>query len=141
MSRRLGTSGAGRRLVLAVVFALTGGAVDAQVLADTTTRAPSPDVEARRAPPPRPADDWFGRDKALHAGGSFLLTLSGQYVLVSKGGLSEGRALPLSAGATLGLGLLKETADASRAVAPLFSWRDLAADALGVLLAVVVVEL
>ena len=112
-------------------------AAGAQVLADTTA---APPVAAPPAPP-RPADDWLGRDKALHAGASFLLTLSGQYVLVSKGGLSEDGALPLSAGAALSLGVLKETADASRATAPLFSLRDLAADALGVLLAVLVIEL
>ena len=114
-------------------------AAHAQVRADTTAAphvaAPLPQAA------PRPADAWLGRDKALHAGASFLLTLSGQYVLVSKGGLSESDALPLSAGAALGLGVLKETADASRATAPLFSWRDLAADALGVLLAVLLVEL
>ena len=132
--------GVGRAVALAALF--VGGvagapAARAQVLADTTAAPP------RAAPPPRPAprDEWLGRDKALHAGASFLLTLSGQYVLVSKGGLSEDGALPLSAGAALSLGLLKETADASRATAPLFSWRDLAADAVGVLLAVLVIEL
>ena len=88
--------GVGRAVALAALF--VGGvagapAARAQVLADTTAAPPV------AAPPPRPAprDEWLGRDKALHAGGSFLLTLSGQYVLVSKGGLSEDGALPLSA--------------------------------------------
>lgn len=85
-----------------------------------------------------PPDDWLGRDKALHAGGSFLLTLSGQYVLVEKAGLSNGRALPLSAATALALGLVKEVADSRRARHPLFSWRDLAADAAGVALAAAV---
>ena len=122
-------------------------AARAQVLADTTAAPPealAPRTDGAAppvAPAPRPADAWLGRDKALHAGASFLLTLSGQYVLVSKGGLSEGRALPLSAGAALGLGVLKETADANRGRAPLFSFRDLAADAIGVLLAVLLIEL
>ena len=129
----------GARGALALCAALAvGGAAGAQVAVDTTGAAPP---VAAPPPPPRPADDWLGRDKALHAGGSFLLTLSTQYVLVSKGDLSEGAALPLSAGLALGLGVLKETADASRETAPLFSWRDLAADALGVLLAALVVEL
>ncbi|MDT0632606.1 hypothetical protein [Rubrivirga litoralis] len=122
---------------------LASGAVGApgaaaQVLADTTGR-PAPASAA--PPPPRPADDWLGRDKALHAGASFLLTLGGQYVLVNKAGLSDDGALPVSAGVALGLGLLKETADVNREVHPLFSWRDLAADALGVLLAALLIEL
>lgn len=85
-----------------------------------------------------PPDEWLGRDKALHFGASFLLTLSGQYVLVDKADLSNGRALPVSAGSALALGLLKEVADSQRPVHPLFSWRDLAADAAGVALAAAV---
>lgn len=128
---------AARALALAALVA--GGAVGSPVAAQV--RADTAAVAEAAPPPPRPADRWLGRDKALHAGGSFLLTLSGQYVLVAKGGLSDGDALPLSAGAALGLGLLKETVDAGRETAPLFSWRDLAADALGVLLAALVIEL
>ncbi len=86
-------------------------------------------------------DAWLGRDKAFHAGGSFLLVLSGQYLLVNKHGLSEGRALPVSAATVLALGLVKEVADSRRERDPLFSWRDLAADAAGVALAALVVGL
>ena len=57
-------------------------------------------------------DEWVARDKAMHLGASFLLTLSGQYVLTDKAGLSDGRALPVAAGSALALGLLKEVADA-----------------------------
>ena len=89
----------------------------------------------------RPPDAWLGPDKALHAGASFLLTLSGQYVLTDKGGLSDGRALPLSAAAALALGVAKEVADSRRAVGPHFSLRDLAADALGVALGALVTRL
>ncbi len=81
-------------------------------------------------------DPWLGRDKALHAGGSFLLTLSGQYVLTAKLSASEGTALPIAAGTTLALGLAKEVMDSRRAVRPHFSTRDLVADAVGVALAV-----
>ena len=42
-------------------------------------------------------DPWLGRDKVLHAAGSFLLTLSAQYVLTSKLDTSEGGALRLAA--------------------------------------------
>ena len=89
----------------------------------------------------RPPDAWLGPDKALHAGASFLLTLSGQYVLTDKGGLSDGRALPLSAGAALALGVAKEVADSRRAAGPHFSLRDLAADVLGVALGALVTQL
>ena len=64
--------------------------------------------EARPLPAPRaadtlrrPPDRWLGRDKALHAAGSFLLTLSAQYVLTAKGGADEGDALPFAAGTAL----------------------------------------
>lgn len=92
----------------------------------------------RSSPPPDTTlhDPWLGRDKALHAGGSFLLTLSGQYVLTAKLSATEGTALPIAAGTTLALGLAKEVVDGRRAVRPHFSTRDLLADAVGVALAV-----
>lgn len=89
----------------------------------------------------RPPDAWLGRDKALHFGASFLLTLSGQYVLTDKGNLSNAEALPFSAGVALGLGVAKEVADSRRAVGPHFSLRDLAVDALGVAVGVLVTRL
>ena len=92
----------------------------------------------RLVPPP---DDWLGRDKALHAGGSFLMTLAGQYVLTDKGTLSNGEALPVAAGAALAVGLAKEVLDSKRPRDPHFCWRDLAADATGVALAALVVGL
>lgn len=81
-------------------------------------------------------DPWFGRDKALHAGFSFLATLSAQYVLQAKLDASRDEALPIAAGVTFSLGLAKEIADSRRPVRPLFSTRDLVADAVGVALAV-----
>ena len=86
-------------------------------------------------------DDWIARDKALHVGASFLLTLSAQYVLTDKTGWSNADALPVTAGAALGLGLLKEVMDSQRPRHPHFCWRDLAADAVGVGLAAAVVAL
>jgi uncharacterized protein YfiM (DUF2279 family) len=138
------------RLWAAAALALLGGA---PVLAQSAL-APSQAVAYRLPGRPlndsavgrpdslvRPADPWLGPDKALHAGGSFLMTLSGQYLLTDKTGLSNGEALPLAAGATLSLGLLKEILDSRRAVRPHFSWRDLAADAAGVALAAALVQL
>jgi uncharacterized protein YfiM (DUF2279 family) len=88
-----------------------------------------------------PADPWLGRDKVLHAAGSFFMTLSAQYVLTSKGELSDGEAFPLSAATVLALGVAKEVYDSRRREHPLFSIRDLAADAAGVLLAAAVISL
>lgn len=88
-----------------------------------------------------PGDEWLGRDKAMHFGASFLMTLAGQYVLVDKGTLTNGQALPVAAGAALAVGLAKEVMDGRRERHPHFCWRDLAADAAGVALAAAVVSL
>ena len=88
-----------------------------------------------------PPDAWLGRDKSMHAAASFGLTLSGHLVLTEGAGLSDARALPISAGTTLALGVMKELTDRRRDHHPLFSWRDLAADALGVAVAALVVSL
>lgn len=112
-------------------------------------RAPGPPLalDAGRAPATRhvaaadslrPPDLWIARDKAMHVSASLLLTLSGQYVLTDKAGLDDARALPVSAATALALGVLKEIADSRRPVGPHFSWRDLAADAVGVALGALV---
>lgn len=118
-----------RLLFVALAFVLTVGA-QAQPVRDSTASA--------AAPPP---DSWLGPDKALHAGASFLLTLGGHVVLTEASGLSRDRALPVAAGTTLALGVMKELTDRRRTRNPLFSWRDLAADALGVAAAALVVSL
>ena len=101
----------------------------------------APHVHTVPATPALPADvatddPWFGRDKVLHAGFSFLTTLSAQYVLQAKLEASRDEALPVAAGVTLGLGVAKEVADSRRPINPLFSTRDIVADAVGVALAV-----
>ena len=129
-----------RLAVLAVVLA---SVVQAQPVA-----SPSLDVALEGNPPAaasRPdttalPDAWIARDKAMHAGASFLMTLSAQYLLTDKAALSEARAWPVAAGSALAVGLLKEVADARRPRHPHFCWRDLAADAAGVALAVAVVH-
>ncbi len=83
----------------------------------------------------RAADPWLAPDKAKHLGASFLLTLSGQYVLTSKLPFSERGALPLSiAGAAL-VGLGKEVYDWKVKPSHHFCRRDLVADGLGIALA------
>lgn len=84
----------------------------------------------------RPTDRWLGFDKAQHAAFSFLWTLSSQYTLVNKLDVSERRALPISAGSAMLLGLSKELYDAGNAPRNNFSYRDLAADAFGIALAI-----
>jgi uncharacterized protein YfiM (DUF2279 family) len=111
---------------------LYGGADTARPFAER----PAANVAAYGATADTLRDDWLGRDKALHAGFSFLFALSSQYVLTSKLDMDEDGALPVSAGVALSLGLAKEIADSRRRVNPLFSVRDLAADAAGVALAV-----
>lgn len=93
--------------------------------------------DARRAP----SDQWLGTDKAYHAGGSFALTLAAHLALTEAAGASEAEALPVAAGGALFLGVMKETADLYRPHRPLFSYRDLVADVLGVLAAAGVVAL
>lgn len=91
------------------------------------------------APPPR--DPWLGRDKALHAGASFGLAVGAHLALTEGAGMDHEAAVPLAAGFALAAGLAKEYADERRTRRPLFSWRDLAADAVGVGLAIAVVSL
>lgn len=82
-----------------------------------------------------PVDEWLARDKALHVGASFLITLSSQYVFENKLELAEGEALPLAMTTALTAGILKEVMDSRRPNTPHFCTRDLVADAVGVLLA------
>ena len=136
------------RVALAALAVLAAGPATAQPVVPRLEGVrldglppPAEALRQQRPAAPPPGDDWLARDKALHAGGSFLMTLAGQYVLTDKGALSDGEALPVAAGATLALGLAKEVMDSRRPVGPHFCWRDLAADAAGVALAAVVVGL
>ena len=88
-----------------------------------------------------PPDEWLARDKALHVGASFLITLSSQYVFENKLELTEGEAFPLAMTTALSAGVLKEVLDSRRPHAPHFCTRDLVADAVGVLLAVGIILL
>lgn len=96
-------------------------------------------------PEPRPVkwsnDAWTGRDKQLHFTASALLTLSGQYVFVNKLGFTEHRALPLSAGYALWLGLAKEMDDAQRIGGTGFSHKDLVWNVLGTGAALLIIVL
>lgn len=93
------------------------------------TVVPGGTLEGRRD------DPWLAFDKAQHLAFSFLWTLGSQYALVNKASLSEGSALPVSVGVSATVGLAKEYYDWRIGPRRFFSRRDLAADAVGILLA------
>ncbi len=84
----------------------------------------------------RPIDPWLAYDKVQHATVSFLWTLSTQYTLVQKIGWTERRALPFSASSAAVVGVGKELYDWKVGATRRFSYRDLVADGVGILLAV-----
>jgi uncharacterized protein YfiM (DUF2279 family) len=86
-------------------------------------------------------DRWLGFDKVQHATFSFLITLGSQYTLVNKISLSEGDALPVSIGSAIVVGVSKELYDEYATPGNRLSYRDLAADAAGIALAVVLILL
>lgn len=88
-----------------------------------------------------PRDRWIAPDKAKHLGGSFLLALGGQYVFENKAGLERDPALALSVGTGAALGVGKELYDWRRGPASDFSAKDLAADGVGIILALGVILL
>ena len=98
----------------------------------------APAADSLVAPPP---DAWFGNDKAKHAGLSFALAAGGGLALRHGMDARRGDAVAFAAGVTLALGVTKEVADARRPRSPLFSWRDLVADAVGAALGAVVASL
>jgi uncharacterized protein YfiM (DUF2279 family) len=88
-----------------------------------------------------PNDPWLAFDKAQHLTFGFLWTLGTQYVVVNKGHFSERQALPISIGTSAAVGLAKELYDRHHGPTRFFSFRDLAADAAGILLATGVILL
>ena len=85
-------------------------------------------------------DRWLGRDKVQHVVFSGLWTLSTQYILVNKADWTERDALPASIASGAAIGILKELYDASRLTGTA-SGKDLVADAIGIGLAVAVIQL
>ncbi len=94
---------------------------------------PGPVPEGREA---AKVDPWLGYDKVQHLTFSFLWTLSSQYALEQKAGWRPARAWPLAAGTTAAVGLVKELYDWKVGPSRRFSYRDLVADGLGIVLAV-----
>ncbi|MDQ7040239.1 MAG: hypothetical protein Q9M35_04805 [Rhodothermus sp.] len=82
------------------------------------------------------ADPWLAYDKVQHMTFSFLWTLGSQYTLEQKVGWRRGRALPVAVGTTVVVGMAKELYDWKVGPRRRFSYRDLVADGLGIVLAV-----
>lgn len=84
-------------------------------------------------------DEWLAFDKVQHFTFSFLWTLSSQYILVNNMNKYEEGALPFSVVSSLSAGLMKEISDMKKSKG-YFSKKDMVADCLGILLAVVVIK-
>ena len=110
---------------------------------DTSLRAALlyPIASTDNVQPKQANDRWLGFDKVQHATFSFLWTLGSQYTLVNKISLSEKEALPVSIGSAVAVGVSKELYDEYVTPGNRLSYRDLAADAAGIALAVVLILL
>lgn len=91
-------------------------------------------VPTARAADDEPVDRWWARDKFRHVTYSFLWTLSTQFVLESKANWSSRDALPASIGSAFLAGLGKELYDWQLGPRRHFSWRDMAANGVGIAL-------
>ena len=87
----------------------------------------------------RNVDKWVAIDKAQHFMYSIFVSLGCQYVIVNKLKNSESSALPVSSGLSFSAGLLKEIND-KRGSGGFFSYKDMVANTLGILAAVVIIS-
>lgn len=86
-------------------------------------------------------DAWLARDKAQHFLASFMLTGAVMTRLRIHEGWSRSDTRIAGAGITFGLGLTKEGRDLfKQAPYGRFSWKDLAADLVGIILGVFLLE-
>lgn len=76
-------------------------------------------------------DSWFGRDKAKHFVASFLIAGAGSWWTRHRCGRGRGESVRFGMGFALSLGVVKEFCD-GRSPRGRFSWKDVAADLLGV---------
>ena len=132
-------------IAIAILFGLAppGGAQAASPSSADSLTAAAVAFELRYGASPTPApvrDRWLGRDKVQHVVFSGLWTLSTQYILVNKADWTERDALPASIASGAAIGILKELYDASRLTGTA-SGKDLVADAVGIGLAVAVIQL
>ena len=88
---------------------------------------------------PSSQDSWFGKDKAMHCIGSFLLTGYASYYLKTEEHYSPNHSRNSAVAITVSMGLGKEMRDLFSSKGQ-FSLKDMAADGLGVGLALLLVE-
>ena len=84
-------------------------------------------------------DKWLAFDKVQHFTFSFLWTLSSQYVLLNNMNMYEQDALRCSVVSSLSAGIMKETYDMKQPNR-YFSNKDIVANTLGILLAVIIIN-
>ena len=84
-------------------------------------------------------DNWFAIDKLQHFSYSCLISLGCQYVLVNKQSNTEEESLPISSALSFSAGLLKELNDNSGKNG-FFSWKDMVANAAGIIVAAVIIS-
>ena len=84
-------------------------------------------------------DKWFAIDKLQHFSYSCLISLGCQYVLVNKQNNTEEESLPISSALSFSAGLLKELND-NRGKNGFFSWKDMVANAAGIVVAAVIIS-
>lgn len=86
----------------------------------------------------QPHDPWLGFDKVQHFTFSFLWTLSTQYAGETKMEVQKENMVVISVSSSLAVGLAKEVYD-SRKPKGFFSKKDMIADGLGILCAVIII--
>lgn len=118
------------RLMMLVFVALLPGFTFAQVPA-----ADSSVVKRVQ----RASDSWFGKDKADHLTFSAALTAAQYYALHREANMSSRRSLQTAVASTALIGVAKEIYDAT-AHKRFASKKDLAADVLGIALAVILIH-
>lgn len=124
------------KLLLAIVFLFLGiQGVRAQnfVPPDSTHRA--------GALQKRPViDRWIAPDKGLHLLGSMMLTVAGTKTLQQNFGFKYHTGMRWAMGFTFSLGVSKELWDSTKPH-NIFSWKDLSADVVGILLGRCILEI
>lgn len=86
------------------------------------------------------SDRWIAPDKGLHLLGSMMLTIAGSKTLRQNFGLKSHSSTKWAMGFTFCLGFGKEVRDSTRPH-NIFSWKDLTADVLGILIGRTILEL
>ncbi len=79
------------------------------------------------------SDFWFGRDKARHLIGSFILTGAMSWIIKNRFEQKSPDNIFMGAGTVLFLGIAKESVDRKRHSGT-FSWKDIIADLIGICL-------